>query len=63
MTAIQKVIFDFTDSRLTNVRVEIEFSGDCPVQMKRVYEKSFPASIPAIELLQMKGGVHDYLMW
>lgn len=62
-TAIQKVIFDFTDPQITQVRVEITFDGDCGVLVKPAYEKSFPARIPAIEIMQMQGGVPDYLLW
>ncbi len=62
-TAIQHVHFDFTDPEITRVRVEIDFAGDCPLQMKRVYEKAFPARIPAVDLLAMEGGVHGYLLW
>lgn len=63
ITAIQRISFDFTDAQMTQVRVEIDFHGDCPVQMKRVYEKIFPARIPATDILTMDGGVVDYLLW
>lgn len=62
-TSIQKVIFDFTDPHTTQVRVEIDFDGDCGVLVKRVYEKAFPAHIPAIEIMQMKDGIPGYLLW
>ncbi len=62
-TSIQKVTFDFSDPQLTHVRVEIDFQGDCPLQMKRAYERAFPARYSAVDLLTMEGGVHDYLTW
>ena len=62
-TAIQKLTFDFTDPQITKVRVEIDFDGDCGILVKRVYEKSFPSRIPAIEIMQMQDGVPDYLLW
>ncbi|HLZ64418.1 MAG TPA: hypothetical protein VKR06_46415 [Ktedonosporobacter sp.] len=62
-TSIQKVIFDFADPQITKVRVEIDFDGDCGILVKRVYEKSFPARIPAIEIMQMQDGVPGYLLW
>lgn len=62
-TKIQKVIFDFEDEQITKVRVEIDFEGDCPIQIKRAYEKSFPARIAAIDLLTMEDGVLGYLFW
>jgi hypothetical protein len=60
-TKINKVTFDFTDDQITKVSVECDFWGDCPVQMKRFYTKSFPARIPAIELLKRE--VPKYLQW
>lgn len=62
-TYIQKLIFDTSDPQITQVRVEIKFDGDCPVQIKSVYEKTFPARIPAVEIMTMDGGVKDYLSW
>lgn len=62
-TAIQKLTFDFSDCDFTKVRVEIDYDGDCPVSMKRVYEKAFPARFSAIDLLTMKDGIHNYLFW
>ena len=62
-TAIQQVTFDFTDEQITKVTVRIDFSGDCPIQIKRLYEKSFPARFPAVEIMTMEGGVKDYLLW
>jgi hypothetical protein len=63
ITTIQKIIFDFADEQITKIRVEIDFQGDCPIQMKRAYEKSFPARIPATDILTMDGGITDYLLW
>lgn len=62
-TAIQKVTFDFSDEQVTKVRVESKSWGDCGILAKSVVEKSFPASIPAIEIMQMEGGLPDYLLW
>ena len=62
-TAIQKVIFDFTDEQVTKVRVEIDFWGDCPFQIKRVYEKTFPASTSAVDIMTMEDGISNYLFW
>ena len=62
-TTIKRMSFDFTDPEITQVRVEIDFAGDCPVNIKRVYEKSFPARYSAIDLLTMEDGVHGYLLW
>jgi hypothetical protein len=62
-TAIQKIIFDFSDEQITKIRVEIDFDGDCPIQIKRVYEKSFPARIPAVEIMTMEDGIPGYLLW
>ena len=62
-TAIQQVTFDFTDPQITKVTVKIDFSGDCPINIKRLYEKSFPARFPAVEIMTMEGGIKDYLFW
>ena len=62
-TYIQKIIFDVHDPQITQVRVEIDFDGDCGILVKRVYEKSFPARYPAIEIMTMEGGIKDYLLW
>jgi hypothetical protein len=62
-TAIQRVSFDFSDPQITKVKVEIDFSGDCPINIRRVYEKSFPARIPAVEIMTMAEGIRDYLLW
>lgn len=63
-TTIQKIAFDFSDPQITKVRVEIDFDGDCGVLVtKRVYEKAFPARIPAVEIMQMQDGVPGYLLW
>jgi len=65
-TALQRISFDFTDPQITKVRVEIDFWGDCPIQIKRVYEKSFPARLSAVDILTMprdEGGIIDYLLW
>ena len=62
-TVMKTILFDYTDEQVTQVRVEIDFSGDCPISLKRVYEKTFPARIPTTELLTMEGGVHSYLLW
>ena len=60
-TAIKKVSFDFQDEQVTKVTVGIDFLGDCPVQLKRVYEKTFPARIPASDLIINE--VPRYLEW
>jgi hypothetical protein len=62
-TYIQKITFDVSDPQITQVRVEIDFDGDCGILVKRVYEKSFPARYPAVEIMTMEGGVKDYLLW
>lgn len=62
-TAIQKVTFDFSDERITKVRVESKSWGDCGILAKPVVEKSFPANIPAVEIMQMNGGLPDYMFW
>jgi len=48
---IQKVIFDVSDPQITQARVEVELSGDYPIGMKRVYEKSFPARLSILDLV------------
>ena len=60
-TKIEKVEFDFTDDQLTIVTVHCDFWGDCPIQLQRVYKKSFPARRPAIELMEKE--VPNYLEW
>ena len=60
-TAIKSVKFDFSDQQITEVTVEIDFWGDCPIQLKRVYKKSFPARIPASKLIVNE--VPKYLEW
>lgn len=61
---IKRVSFDIRDEQMTKVCVEIDFEGDCPIQMKRVYEKSFPARFSVQEIMAMQeGGVKDYLLW
>lgn len=65
-TLVQKVTFDLSDEQVTKVRVEIDFWGDCPHIMKRVYEKTFPARLSAVDILTMprgEGGFLDYLFW
>lgn len=62
-TTVQRISFDFTDPDMTKVRVEIDFEGDCPIQLKRVYEKQFPARFSAVDILTMKDGVTNYLSW
>lgn len=58
---IQKIIIDVSDSQITNVKIETKLSGDIPFGMKSVYEKSFPARMSAIDILQNE--VKDYLRW
>jgi hypothetical protein len=60
-TKIEKVEFDFTDDQLTKVTVHIDFWGDCPIQLKRVYTNKFPARRPAIELMEKE--LPNYLDW
>ncbi len=62
-TAIQRITFDISDPQITNVRIEITFSGDCPHVLKRIYKKSFPARFPIAEIATMEGGITDYLEW
>ena len=63
ITTIKTVTFDFTDEQITKVTVIIDFDGDCGILVKRRYEKSFPARIPAIEIMTMDEGIKDYLLW
>lgn len=58
---IQRIIFDVSDPQITKVRIETKLSGDCPVGMKSVYEKTFPARMSVIDILQEE--VKDYLLW
>lgn len=60
-TTIQKIIFDVSDPQITQVRIEIDFEGDCPIGIYRVYEKSFPARRSVLELLEKE--VPHYLEW
>ena len=63
ITKIQTILFDVSDEQLTKVTVKIDFEGDCGILVKRLYEKSFPARFPAMEIMAMDGGVKDYLTW
>ncbi len=63
ITTIKQISFDFTDEQITQVRINTDFEGDCPVNMKRVYEKAFPARFSAKDIMTMDGGVGDYLLW
>ncbi len=63
VTMIRRVEFDVTDTQVTTVTVEIDFAGDCPIQLKRVYRKVFPARHSMVDLLTMPGGVTSYLEW
>ena len=58
---IQKISFNVSDPQITHVRVEVKLSGDYPIGMKRVYEKSFPARMSTIDILQNE--FKDYLLW
>lgn len=62
-TTIKRVEFDVSDEQVTRVTVDIDFAGDCPIQLKRRYTKTFPARYSMVDLLGMKGGVTDYLNW
>lgn len=62
-TTIKKVTFDVSDEQITVVTVEIDFAGDCPIQLKRRYQKTFPARHTMVDILQMPGGVVNYLEW
>jgi hypothetical protein len=62
-TTIKYVTFDFTDEQLTKVIVQIDFDGDCPIQIKRRHEKSFPARFSVVEIMTMEEGVKDCLLW
>lgn len=59
---VLKITFDFSDEQITTVEVLIDYEGDCPL-MDRVYRKSFPARIPAVDLFTMDGGIKDHLVW
>lgn len=63
ITKIQKIIFDVSDEQITKVEVLVEFEGDCGILVKPRYEKTFPARIPAVEIMTMEGGIKDYLLW
>ncbi len=62
-TTIKRVTFDVSDPQVTSVTVEIDFEGDCPMGLKRRYQKTFPARHSMVDLLTMPGGVTDYLSW
>lgn len=58
---IQTITFDVSDPEITHVKITVKLTGDCPVQMKTVYEKSFPARISAVTLMMEE--VPNYLLW
>lgn len=58
---IQRIIIDVSDPQITKVKIETKLSGDYPIGMKSVYEKSFPARMSAVDILQNE--VKDYLFW
>lgn len=60
-TTIQKIEFDLTDPQLTHVKITIDFEGDCPINVRRVYEKDFPARRPVVELIEKE--IPEYLLW
>jgi hypothetical protein len=62
-TTLKKITFDVSDPQITTVTIENDFDGDCPFNIKRRYEKTFPARIPVVEILTMEGGVKDYILW
>ena len=59
--ATQKIIFDISDEQITKVRVEVKLFGDIPFGMKSVYEKTFPARISVLEIMQNE--FKNYLEW
>jgi hypothetical protein len=62
-TKVLKVEFDFSDEQITKVKVEQDFWGDCPMQLMRVFEKSFPARMTIEDILKDKDGIVNYLLW
>ena len=60
-TKINRITFDTSDEQITEVTVEQEFWGDCPIGLKGVYKKTFPARIPVVDLIDEV--VKGYLLW
>jgi hypothetical protein len=56
---VKKVLF-VIDEDLTHCYVAVEARGDCPMGVQGWHHKSFPANVPAIDILQ---GDFDFLMW
>ena len=63
ITKVQQITFDVNDEQVTKVTIKIDFSGDCGILVKRIYEKTFPARFSVVDLMTMDGGVKDYLLW
>ena len=61
---IQKVIFDISNPEVTVVSVEIKHDEPGNIFLKNRYEKTFPASIPMVDLLKKHMfGENSYLLW
>jgi hypothetical protein len=60
---IQMVTFDISDPEVTKVVVVIKHN-DTGILLKNKYEKTFPARIPMVDLLQNHMfGENSYLYW
>lgn len=62
-TKIESILFDFTDDQITEVTIKQDFWGDCPLGVKRVYKKIFPARMSIVDILEDKDGIKNYLLW
>lgn len=58
---IQTITFDISDNQVTKVTILTKLSGDYPIGMKQVYEKTFPARVSCMEILRTE--ISDYLTW
>ena len=58
-----KVTFDISDPQITEVTVERRCGGDCPIGLKNVVKKTFPARYSMVDLMTMEGGVANHLDW
>jgi len=60
---IQNVSFDISDPQITKVRIEIKHD-DPGILLRNIYEKTFPARTPIVDLVKLIfGGEDDYLLW
>lgn len=60
---IQKLTFDVSDPQLTKVTVDIKHNDD-GILLKNRYEKSFPARLSVIDIVQNHlHGENGYLTW